>query len=914
MAENSQSRTARRKQLKKKKKPLWKNAFKIIGIIILLIGLGIGGLFTYYIVTAPKLDADKLSVPASTKVLTKDGEEFANLGDQKRTKIEYDDLPPILIDAVTATEDSRFFSHIGIDFRRIGAAVLANFRSGFGAEGASTITQQVIKGSFLSPEKTLERKVQEQWLALRLDSQYSKEEILEMYLNRIYYGNVYGVAEAADFYFGKEDLSELTLPEAALLAGLPQRPSAYDPTKNPDLAQERMNTVLSLMVQHNKITEEEAEETRQVKVESMLVDSDSRPDSSPYEAFLQQVQKEVKEKLDADIYSDGLEVHTTLDPAAQEQVEFLLSNSDDNPIQYPDNEFQAGVSVLDTSSGAIRAIGGGRKFDDSKGGWNYAIDGNGRQPGSTIKPITVYGPAIEHNQWSTYHQINDDAPYQVGDSAIRNWNRTFQGWVSMRYALEQSLNVPAAKTLEEIGYDVAQPFAEGLGIEFADDRMTIRDAIGGTETGVTSLQMAGAYSAFGNKGIYTEPYSVTKVVYSDGRTVELEPESEPAMHEYTAYMITDMLKSVVTEGTGTRANVPGLPVAGKTGTTNVAGGDGANNAWFSGYTTDYTIAVWTGYDQSSTTIPSGYTQVGQDIFRETMAKISQGKETADFEKPDSVVEVAVEKGSNPARLPSEYTPQSSIVTELFVKGHEPSKTSQRFDRLDPVSGLSASYNEESNSIEATWNYEGDEDVAFEISAGTGGSLNNLSTTDDKSIEISSVDPGTTYTISVKAISDNDSSEAVSVQVEVPGEEEEEEEQPEDNADEQEEDQQQDEENQEDAPQDQDGENDQDNQNGNDDNGQGNNNGNPGNNEGNGNGNGNGNNGNNEGGANNENGEGSSDNEADNQESNDNEGETNEDSPPAEEPETGNDEQNNENSEASRSLHASAWSEVWKYVS
>ncbi|WP_153462706.1 MULTISPECIES: penicillin-binding protein 1A [Sediminibacillus] len=787
MANTSQSRSARRKQLKqqkKQKKSLFKKIVRTILIVVLLIGIGIGGLFTYYIATAPKLDADSLAVPASTKLLDVNGEEFANLGEEKRTKIDYEDLPPLLVDAVTATEDSRFFDHIGIDFRRIAGAILANITGGFGAEGASTIDQQVIKGAFLTPEKTLKRKVQEQWLALRLDAKYSKEEILEMYLNRIYYGNVYGVAEAADFYFGKEDLSELTLPEAAVLAGLPQRPSAYDPTRNPELTQERMNTVLSLMVQHGKISQEEADEASEVSVESLLVES--RQESTPYQAFIQQVQDEVSEKLDADIYSDGLEIQTTLDPEAQKHVEFLLSEDDSNPISYPNDEFRAGMTVLDTTSGAIRAIGGGRNLDDTQGGWNYAIDNENRQAGSTFKPIIDYGPAIEYEQWSTYHQINDDGRYPIAgtDSYIDNWNGQHKGWMSARSALAQSLNVPAVKTFEEVGAERAQEFAEGLGIKFHEDSIALTDAIGGSSTGVTTLQMAGAYSAFGNKGIYNEPYSVTKVTYSDGRTVDLKPEPKSAMHEYTAYMITDMLKSVVNDpsGTGTAAKVSGLPMAGKTGTTNLKGKDGSPDSWFSGYTTNYTIAVWTGYDDQKKTL-NGHSEtvIAQNLFRETMSYLSDGIETADFTKPDSVVEVQVEKGSNPAKLPSEYTPQSNIVTELFVKGNEPSKTSQKFDRIDAVSGLKASFNEESQSIDVTWDYDQDDDrpVTFNVKAGTdGGSLKDLADTKETSLEISSVDLGSSYTIEVTAVSDQDSgntSDPATVTVEVPDEEAEEEE-------------------------------------------------------------------------------------------------------------------------------------------
>ncbi|NMA90272.1 MAG: transglycosylase domain-containing protein, partial [Amphibacillus sp.] len=259
MTENSQSRVARRKAQqneKKNKKSVWKLIFQISAAVAGLAALAVIIIVSYFIITTPKLDHSLLGDPASTKVLDINGDVFADLGQERRTKISYEDLPDILVDAVLATEDVRFFSHSGVDIKRSIAAVIANLTDGFGAEGGSTITQQVVKSSFLTPEKTMKRKIQEQWLALQLDRAYEKEEILEMYLNKIFYGNyAYGVATAAEAYFGITDLDELTLPQAALLAGLPQRPSAYDPTVNPDLAQERMNTVLKLMVRHEKITQ-----------------------------------------------------------------------------------------------------------------------------------------------------------------------------------------------------------------------------------------------------------------------------------------------------------------------------------------------------------------------------------------------------------------------------------------------------------------------------------------------------------------------------------------------------------------------------------------------------------------------------------------------------------------------------------
>ncbi|MFD1065216.1 PBP1A family penicillin-binding protein [Oceanobacillus locisalsi] len=780
--QNSQTRAARRKQQgkktkNKKKQPMWKKVIKIILLLFLILFLGGAAVGAYWIAQAPDIDEEQLNVPFASTLYDKNGEPFTNLSsDEKRQEVNFEELPDLLIDAVTATEDVRFFDHNGIDIRRIGGAIQGNFTGGFGSQGASTITQQVVERAFLSNEKKVSIKVQEMWMAMKLERQYSKEEIMEMYLNTIFYGNhAYGVAQAAETYFGKEDLDDLTLPEAAILAGLPQRPTAYNPIENPELTEERMNTVLNLMVRHGKITEEEAEEAKSVDIPSLL--TEERPDPSPYDAFVDQVRKEVNEKLeDVDLDSDGLKVHTTLDPDAQPYVEDVMERSDSSPINYPEDT-QGAMVVLDTQSGAIQAIGGSINNESD---FNYATRGT-TQAGSTAKPIMSYGPAVEYNQMSTYHQLDDEGPYELeGSNPVRNATRSYNGWVTARYALQQSLNVPAVKLMEEVGPENSKEFAENLGFEFDSDYLDLREAIGGTSTEVTPIQMAGAYSAFGNEGNYTEPYAVTKVEFSDGREVDLTPDTEKVMEDYTAYMVTDMLKSVVQSGTGTNANVPDLDMAGKTGTTTMDGQEGSRDAWFVGYTTNYTIASWTGgYQSDGSRVPLQDTTLSQQMFQQTMSQLSEGVETADFNRPDSVVDVEVEKGTNPAALASDSTPSDNKVTELFVEGTEPNEVSERYEELDGVSGLSGSYNEDDNSIEVSWDYDADsdDDVNFDVSASIdGGSMQSLSSTSDTSMDISDVEEGAEYTIQVVAESGSTSSDPATTTVQVPGGDEDEEEQ------------------------------------------------------------------------------------------------------------------------------------------
>ncbi|MHA6251131.1 transglycosylase domain-containing protein [Oceanobacillus sp. CAU 1775] len=782
MAENKKSRTARRNQKEKGKKPVWKLILISLLSVGLLLGIIVGGVGIYWIATAPDLDPEKLSIPLTTQLIDKNGEVFATPGVENREKVNFEDLPDVLIDAVTATEDARFFEHPGIDLRRIGGAVIANITDGFGSQGASTITQQVVENFFLTNDKHLKLKVQEQWMALMLEREYTKQEIMEMYLNKIFYGNnSFGVVAAARDYFGVTNLEELTLPQAAILAGLPQRPTAYNPFQNPEYTAERMDTVLTLMVRHDKITQAQADEAREVDIPSLLVET--KRDATPYEAFIEKVRDEIEEKLEGvDIGTAGLKVYTTLDPDVQEHVEFLLTDSESNPIPYGDANVQGSIVVLETETGAIEAIGGRRNHSGS-GDFNYALSSS-YQPGSTIKPIFDYGPAIEYNQMSTYHQINDDEPYKVPgvENPVRNVTQRYKGWVTARTALAESLNVPAMKVFEEVGAANAREFGTKLGLTIPEN-FGGTDAIGGASTNTSPLELAGAYRAFANGGNYNEPYAVISVEFQDGSSVDLRPEPEPVMKDYTAYMVTDMLKSVMTDPNGTW-NIEGfgnLPVAGKTGTTNLSDGS-AGDRWFAGYTTKHTITTWVGEHMNEDRtqrlgLPSSLPHtVTQHMFRQTLLEISEGLEVPDFTKPDSVVEVTVERGTNPPELASEYTPSEQRVTELFVKGTEPTAVSESFDELESVTGLTANYNENSQSIEVEWDY-GDREVNFEVSASVdGGSMQELSTTDETSIEISEVEMGAAYTIQVIAVdATNDSlrSDPVTVSITVQEEEEEE---------------------------------------------------------------------------------------------------------------------------------------------
>lgn len=774
MADNYQTREERRKQLEaqKKAKKKAKNkkkttnsskpktvlkrifiAFVALGIVGLIGGLGT---FAFMVKGAPELDEKLLKDPISSEIYDMNGKLIAEIGSEKRDYVEYDEIPELMRNAVIATEDVRFFEHNGVDLLRLGSAVIANFTDGFGSQGASTITQQVIKNSFLTPEKTLKRKAQEAWLAFQLEQKYTKEQIFEMYVNKNWMGSGgHGIATAAKTYFDK-DLDELTLAEAATIAGIPQSPANYDPFKHPDKAEKRRNVVLSLMHQHGFINEKQMKEAQKEDITASLVPEEDRATGGiPYDAFIGQAIKEIKEKYpDLDPFSDGLKIYTTLDTNAQDYVDQLMNSNE--IVKFPDDKMQAGITLLDTKTGAILAMGGGRN-QTVKFGFNYATDAK-RQPGSTIKPILDYGPAIEYLKWGTYHAF-DDKPYTYSDGTpINNWDDSHMGVMTMRRALALSRNIPALQALQAATLEKAQEFAKGLGIEL--EEIYEPYAIGGFGKGVSSLEMAGAYSAFGNNGFFTKPYSVTSIELRDKTKLDLKPETNLVMQDYTAFMITDMLKDAVRSGTGTNANVSGLPVAGKTGTTNYTAEErqkygipkgAVPDSWFVGYTTNYTIAVWTGYDNKNKNWLIGNEQkISQYLFRNLMSHISKDKQTADFPVPSSVEKVMIEKGTMPAKLASEFTPESDVLVEYAIKGYAPTEVSNKYKKLEAPSKFKAKYDKKKNLVVLTWEHP-DNDVEFEIFVRRNGNAEQqLSNTTEKQVTFEPQGGGI-YTFKIAAV-------------------------------------------------------------------------------------------------------------------------------------------------------------------
>jgi penicillin-binding protein 1A len=665
--ERKQAEKTRQNKQKRNSSPQKGSLLKkviIFFVVLCVVSVGIGGAtFATMIKDAPKLDPSKLEVPLSTKFYDKNGNFLYEYGKEKRTKITYAQVPKMLEHAFISTEDAHFYEHNGIDFKGTARAIFENLTGHFGAQGGSTITQQVIKNSFLTPQKTIKRKVQEWSLAYQLEQRYSKHQILMMYLNKIYLGDgAYGVAAAANIYYGIDanSLNKLTLPEAAMLAGLPQSPSNYDPSKpeNQKAATNRRNVVLNSMYKQGYISKKQMQDAMKVPVTDGLVTKANQ--GMPYEGFLDAAVKEVEGKLkNVDISTDGLSIYTTLDPKAQDYADKIMNTN--AIISYPNDQFQGAFVFLDTKTGEVRAIGSGRNnYQASFKGNNFAIDIN-RQPGSSFKPIFDYGPAIENLKWSTAHQINDQETMYSNGQSISNWDHQYHGMLSIRTALQYSYNIPALLTLREVGIGKAQTFAQNLGITFDNNKVYESTAIGSNT--VNPLEIAGAYSAFGNKGVYNKPHFVQKVALPDGTVIDFTPKSTRVMHDYTAYMVTDMLRTVVNSGTGTAANVPGLDVAGKTGTTNFDAKTSAqfgypsnatNDSWFAGYTPQYTMAVWTGYPKNGTGnyMLGDTTKISQQMFRAMMLALATDQSS--FQQPSDVYEFNNElyiKGSKDKYVP-----------------------------------------------------------------------------------------------------------------------------------------------------------------------------------------------------------------------------------------------------------------------
>ncbi|MCJ1779075.1 transglycosylase domain-containing protein [Mammaliicoccus sciuri] len=664
MSQSKASNSKNGKEQPKKKRNIKRTIIKVFGILVLaFLAMVIVGVlvFAYYAWKAPAFNESALKDQLPTKIYDKNNKLVTTIYmGQKREHVKFDDVPDKMKDAVLATEDNRFYDHGALDYKRLSGAVMKNFTGGFGSQGASTLTQQVVKRSFLTDKKSIERKAQEAYLSYRLEQEYSKDEIFEMYLNKIYYSDgIYGSQTAAKYYFNKK-LKDLNLAETAYLAGLPQVPNQYNIYDNPEAAEKRKDTVLYLMERHGRITKKEMKEAQDTPIDKNLVKrtveerNDAMTDTpdNEYASYINYVKQEItqnkafKGQSLNDIMTSGLKIYTNMD----KDVQKTLQESVDNGTFYKNKDQITGSSIVDTKTGKLVGISGGKDYKDVVDR-NQATDVH--PTGSSLKPILAYGPAIENMQYATNHKFQDESQYNINGTIFKNYDGQGHGSVTMADALARSYNIPALKSWQETnqnaGEKAVKDFASKVNLNYKDE-IGPSEVLGGSQSEFSPTQLASAFATMGNGGTYNEAKSIRKVVTQDDETIKFSSESHKAMEDYTAYMLTEMLKGTFQAyGSAYGYGINGVNVAAKTGTGTY--GDqvyneyqlpenAAKDVWITGYTPQYTMSVWMGFNKVKKYGENSF--LGHDeqtkpqiLFNEVMSEISN-YDGADFERPDSV--------------------------------------------------------------------------------------------------------------------------------------------------------------------------------------------------------------------------------------------------------------------------------------
>lgn len=652
-----------------------------------------GGIFLYYVSKAPALSESKLVATTSSKIFDSKNELIADLGSERRVNAQANEIPTDLVKAIVSIEDHRFFDHRGIDTIRIIGAFLRNLQNN-SLQGGSTLTQQLIKLTYFSTstsDQTISRKAQEAWLAVQLEQKNTKQEILTYYVNKVYMSNGnYGMQTAAQNYYGK-DLRELSLPQLALLAGMPQAPNQYDPYSHPEAALDRRNLVLSEMKGQGYISAEQYEKAINTPITDGLQSLKSVNSYPAYmDNYLKEVIDQVEQETGYNLLTTGMNVYTNVDQEAQKRL-WDIYNSEQY-VSYPDDDLQVASTVLDVSNGKVIAqLGARHQASNVSFGTNQAVETN-RDWGSTMKPITDYAPAIEYGVYDSTATMVNDIPYNYPGTStpVYNWDRAYFGNITLQYALQQSRNVTAVETLNKVGLDRAKTFLNGLGIDYPSIHYANAISSNTTESnkqyGASSEKMAAAYAAFANGGIYHKPMYINKIVFSDGSEKEFSDAGTRAMKETTAYMMTEMMKTVLAYGTGRGAYLPWLPQAGKTGTSNYTDdeiekyikntGYVAPDEMFVGYTRKYSMAVWTGYSNRLTPIVGNGFLVAAKVYRSMMTYLSEGSNPEDWNIPEGLYRNGEFVFKNGARSTwSSPAPQQPPSTESSSSSSD-SSTSQ----------------------------------------------------------------------------------------------------------------------------------------------------------------------------------------------------------------------------------------------
>lgn len=661
----------------------------IIFTILFFIVTGFG-FFTYIYINAPEFNSNLLYKKESSNIYDSKGDLIATIGTEKRQIVSFEELPQVLIDAIIATEDSRFYMHNGLDVARFLKAS-ASYVMGSNIGGASTLTMQISKNTFTSFDASgfdgIIRKFTDIYMSIfKIEQDYSKEEIIEFYVNAPYLGGgAYGVQMASEIYFDK-NVSDLNLIESAMIAGLFQAPGEYDPYVNPDKTNARKNEVLDLMYRHGYISENELNIAKSLNIENIITERSN--EINAYQGFIDTVVQEVIDRTGDNPYEVSMDIYSTMVKSKQDVINKFYKTH-----KFKDNKVQVGIGIIDNDTGAIIAVGAGRNKNSAMS-LNYATQIS-RHPGSTAKPLFDYGPGIEYKNWSTYTPFTDKPVKYTYGGVMHNVDNRYQGFLTLEQCLVRSRNTCALQAFQSLSNSKINKFVTSLGItpEYLGKNSYINEAhsIGGF-TGVSPVQLAAAYSAFGNGGYYTEPHSITKIVYKDGideRVEEFNYSKNRVMKNTTAYLISYMLKKATNSG----VKVKGTDIATKTGTSSYdearlkslkIKGDAIQDAWTVTFSPDYSVAIWYGYDQltkktynTSSHAWSERTKIQKKIVNNVMEKNSK------FKRPAGIVSSKVVVGSNPPALPNSTTPSSKIQTHLFIKGTQPTKVSNKYYYVEP---------------------------------------------------------------------------------------------------------------------------------------------------------------------------------------------------------------------------------------
>ena len=726
--------TSKRKVSKKKKMIL-----NILIICVIAFASLMAVFFAYIIVKAPKFDPNNLKFTQMSELYDTEGNIITKMGNENRTEISYDDLPEVLIDAIIATEDSKFFQHNGFDLARFMKASMYQL-VGKNGGGASTLTMQIAKNNYTSTESKgfegITRKFTDIYLSIfKIERKYTKKEILEFYVNDSYLGNgAYGVEQASLNYFGKS-VSELNLAEASFIAGLFQSPTYYNPYNYPERAEGRRKTVLYLMQRHGYITEEEKEIAENSPITSYIKKTQTSGTYSEYQGYIDTVVEELENEYDLNPYTTPLKIYTAMNRSKQDFVNKVMNGE---AWKWENENAQAGVVMTDSASGEVLAVGAGRN-KNSERSYNYATMTN-RQIGSTAKPIFDYGPAVEYLGWGTVNYI-DDTPTTYSDGTkISNSDGGYKGRLPLYQALGLSRNVTALKTFQQVskeaGNDKILKFASSLGITPEVDKNgkiheahSIGSFTGSTKKGESRnspMTMAGAYQAFSNGGYYIKPHTIKKFVYKDtDEVVETKSAKTRVMNDSTAYIINYSLNWSATEGLAkSAAGISGVQTAAKTGTSNFdeatrkryhLSSKAVNDLWVCGYTPKQTITFWYGYDSITKGHSTTSSWSTRDKFYRNLAENLFDKDGSSFARPSSIEEVSVVRNS----IPLKKALYGGVVG-YFRKGTGPDETgTEQAEQLPSVSGITSSIS--GNTVHLKWNGISAEDMVnlnFDDSYGT----------------------------------------------------------------------------------------------------------------------------------------------------------------------------------------------------